>query len=215
MADDRIVSIVGSVPDDLLIKFIDLLDGTHAQVRATRLVWEDGIVGVDPISQALIGITHLHEMIHSQKAYTSSVVDETLGNNDHLVALLRNPAGSGKAAHFVFAVAMGGNALLQFITGVTVTAQGTALTRSNRSMGSARAAVCRTFHTPTVADGVVRLADLLPGGTGGIAAGGAADQRFEWNIPPGTDVVVDLQNISGQARVASIRLEWYENEEEA
>lgn len=210
MPDDRIVSIVESIPADLLIKFIDLLDGTHAQVRATRLVSEDAPVTVDEITGNLTTISTLHQQIHAEAAFTSSFVNVALGNNNHIVVLLRNPAGSGKVAHLTFLAAAGGDARIQVVLGMNVTDDGTALTRRNRVLGSAQVAVCETFHTPTLAGGAARLDAILPGGTGGNAVGGSSGQRLEWNVPPGYDLIVDSQNISGNAKVAGLGFEWYE-----
>ena len=84
------------------------------------------------------------------------------------------------------------------------------LTQFNRYAGSDYEYKTMAFYNPTFTGGKLRGNRMLPFGSGSKATGGSSGTRIESVFQPNQNYIIELQNVSGQARDLEIVLDWYE-----
>jgi hypothetical protein len=117
-----------------------------------------------------------------------------------------------KYCHIAARAAMGGDAEGQMYEGSTLTGgTATPIRNKNRALQGIELPTASVVRDPTVnAAGLLLEDEFLPGGSGPQAVGGAATQRAEWVLKPGTVYLFIMTNRAGNNQPASLALEWYE-----
>lgn len=151
----------------------------------------------------------IHQETHDQNTFVSSMVFSALANNGY--ARMRITAPATKDAHLNITVDAGGECLFKTYRNSTYTVAGTAMTPFNRVTASVLAPLSLVKHTPTInVAGTSRGGRLITGGTGGNSIGSNNSTRFETIVSAGDDLLIEVQNISGNAKNFGIVLDWYE-----
>ena len=150
-----------------------------------------------------------HLRIHNGQMFMTGHYVASLADAATIVILVE----AASAMHMIFSAALGGDATFTVTKGVTATT-GTALTPVNKNEYSSLTSLNATAisHTPTgVSGGTAYPTVLLPGGTGGNSSG-SSGQGFSSEIilKTGTNYLITLTNVSGNAKGASLVCEWYE-----
>lgn len=160
-----------------------------------------------------IGI--VHQKVHEGVSYTSNYLKKDVVNNEFLRLHLKTGIAS---AHLVIELECEGKVYFRTYSGVTFTDEGqppselltSELTLFNRLICATNGNKTNVFSNPTFTGGILRGNRMLPFGTGGSASGGKSASRIESIICPNTSFVIELQNVSGQARDLGMALDWYE-----
>ena len=158
-------------------------------------------------------IDYAHQKIHEGKGFVANYIQNAVPDNN--IRRLRLTAANNRAMHVVIGIDVTGKFSFKTYEGTTYTVQGTApdgttLTAFNRILGrDGRSGIVR--HNPTVDElGALRASRIIPGGTGPQSTGTTASERWESIIPPGHDLLLVFQNLSGQAKDLDVTIDWYE-----
>lgn len=168
-----------------------------------------GVVDVDSVTGGLVAISEIHRMIHRGLMFTAGVFDDSVPNNGALELFVVTAVG--QSAHARFEAGGEGSARLQLFEGATSPSSGTPVTAVNRNRLSTRTPSTLVFYAPAVSDVGVSIWDnYVPGGHGNQAAGGAAESFNEYVLKMGTNYLLRITNISGQANPFSAAINFYE-----
>lgn len=116
---------------------------------------------------------------------------------------------AGIHPHAVVAYQCGGEAEF-YIYESPSTSGGTPLTIHRRNRALTTESVGAAVLAPTVtATGTEIYAEFISSGAGGTGAGGG-DYTYEYVFKPLTTYLFRLTNVNGQAKMAELRIEWYE-----
>lgn len=167
-------------------------------------------------SNSLVTIPIEHYKVHKGESYTVNYLEKALVNNGYM--RLHVKTGS-KSAHTIIEVESEGKVYFRTFSNITATADGTApgtaitdkLTLFNRCGLCANGNTTKVFYAPTYTGGLMRGNRVFPFGTGGTAVGGSSASRIESILAPNQSYLIEVQNVSGQARDISIVLDWYES----
>lgn len=159
----------------------------------------------------LVTISTQHYKVHIGSYFTANYLEKAVASNGFMKLLVKTGAES---AHLDIYVASEGKAYFKTIASPTITDEGVLpdgvkLTSFNRR-GGTNSQDTIVKHTPVYTGGTLRGNRLIIGGTGGTAIGSTSNSRIESIISPNTTFVIELQNVSGQARDMEIVLDWYE-----
>ena len=166
---------------------------------------------VDAITGAQTIISTVHHEVHEGEMFVASLYDAAIANGGNIALLIT--VSATHEAHMVFRAALGGDARFVLSEEPTVTDVGLLIPRVNMRRGSSRGAQTLARSNPTTtADGSILLETMLPGGTGGNAAGGALRQDTEFILRTGGVYLMRLTNVSGQQKHGSINTNWYEED---
>lgn len=193
-----------------------IYEGVDVPLVANVLIGEmgDGVTQtllVDPIVGALAVIDTQHYEVHVGETFQVSYKspDAVPIADDGTIDLLITT--KDKFCHLLFGIAAGGDAEVLFYEGVTVTADGVALTRHNMKRTSSIVADANAHHTPTItAFGALLYNDFLPGGNAGVSQGGVLRTNTEWILIPGIKYLIRGINRAGNAQPMSVMAQWYE-----
>ena len=158
--------------------------------------------------QRQIIIDSVHDEVHEGEMMHVGYSSASVANNASLNVLLT----TGNAeVHAVIRYSAGGEGQCYLYEAPTVV-NGTGLTIYNMKRTSTRTPATVAKHTPTVsATGSTALVDeFLPGGSGGLAGGGAVRLGTEWILKPDTDYLLRFTNQAATAQQVSIAVEFYE-----
>jgi hypothetical protein len=118
-------------------------------------------------------------------------------------------AASGVIPHMTVNALCLGDAEFYIYEGTSATG-GTSFTPINRNRNYTTSSQVAMIVNPTVTTlGTQIDAQILPGGSGKKAGGGAAGS-LEYVLKPLTNYLFRLTNVNGTAHAASLQLEWYE-----
>jgi hypothetical protein len=163
----------------------------------------------DEIHHALKIVRAFHHEVHEGEAFVCSSLDTALADDGEIIFAMTPDT---LFDHIVFKGSCGGDATIEFLEGVTITG-GTGYDPRNCKRTESGLSTVSTLLNPTITDdGFTVYEDLIPGGTGGNAAGGSAGLRegFELIIIPSTVYAVRLKNIAGSAKPSALVVLWYE-----
>ena len=159
---------------------------------------------------ALINIDAAHQRVHNGDFFTVS--KRTTGIADNGFAYLRIKTGANHC-HFSFAVTTTGKAYVDTQIGNTYSADGTAITPTNRNTTSGFAAPTTLFYSgPTVNQaGTTRFEDIVPGGDHVQSrVGSVGSYAVETKLAPSQDILIAVQNKAGAAIDVAIVVNFYE-----
>jgi hypothetical protein len=157
----------------------------------------------------LITSDAVHRDIHNGEVFTVSKTFVGVANSAY--ARIRIKASATKSTHFVASVVVEGKCYLKTYVNSTYTDNGTAFTPFNRNTSSSKTYGGNVYHTPTVnVLGSLRADDLTNGGIGPQSAGASVLGALETVLKPGDDILIELQNVSGQAKDLNIIVNLYE-----
>jgi len=157
----------------------------------------------DEMSDAPKAIDHVHAQIHSGDTYKVSASNSALADNGTLVFHLTN--GATKNMHMIFNGACGGEALVNLYKTPLSATSGTAVTPANKNQASSNTSLVTVLQDPTIGTAGT-LIDTIAVGAGSIPKA----ERNEWVLPVSGVYAVELVNLGGGAKAASIGVEWYE-----
>ncbi len=164
---------------------------------------------VDEITGAVMTIDSFHHEIHEGETFVATQIDTNLANNGELTFhLTPGPTFS----HLVFNGTNGGDATIELLEDPTVVG-GVAVSERNMKRTSAEPGDTVVLSGVTVnVVGTTVFDCVIPGGTGGNAAGGVLGLRdnSEFILDPDKTYVVRLTNIAGNAKAACLIIQWYE-----
>lgn len=190
------------------------------QKQSIVLITEGDIPNIDLSRVFIDGGDHInqipweHVYLHKKVRYIINNYNAALANDGTIDIVVTT--GAIYSAHMVWGANIGGDALLQIFRDPGVSG-GTAMDVVNRSQEAPiRSSTVAATLNPVIdssGEGTEIIPDgiLLPGGTGGIAAGGGGEGRDEFIIPPSTSFLYRLTNVSGQARKMNLGLDFYEH----
>jgi len=168
---------------------------------------------MDVVNEATIVQDEIHTNIHRGIFFSADLINTSLADSGSLEALIQ--VDDDVSAHIRFFVSGGGDMAFYLYEAPIIddpsSGLGTPITSNNRNRFSSNVAVTLLSSGPTTsADGTMLASTIIPGGTGGNAAGGQGSSFEEWILQTGEDYLVRLTNISGQAKPAMIQFDWYE-----
>jgi hypothetical protein len=174
----------------------------------------DAPLPVDEITGALVTIDAVHAEIHEGELFSVSYKApdaSPIADNGTIIFVINTGA---LFAHFIGSGACGGDAQLELVEDAVVTG-GAAMTERNHKRtegdgGNTVNVVRDPGAIPMPGDVLEDL--LLPGGTGGNSIGVDGGQRVEWILTPNSVYLLRLTNRAGNAQPASLRAEWYEED---
>lgn len=176
------------------------VDGDPLRVTLPEVLLDD--------NGALITSPIVDYYLHQKKRFIASNMFLAVANNAY--AMMTITTGAATDAHFSYDVMAGGQTAIQFFSGTTYTAVGTALTGFNRMRVSPIADTVNTYHTPTILAFGSQLSILLSGAAGKFTASGGTLSSSAWHLAPSTSYLVRVQNLSGAAINIAIALNWTE-----
>ena len=153
-----------------------------------------------------------HQKVHEGRHYTVNYLEKAVANNGY--ARLRITTGA-RAVHIIIAVDTEGKSYWQTYSGTTYTADGTLpdgvkLTFFNRFIDNDGTTTTVRYNPTVNVLGTLRGNRVVWGGLGPQSTGGSDASRIESIIPPNKDVLLVVQNASGQAKDMAVVLDWYE-----
>ena len=167
---------------------------------------------VDKVTSAFKIVSYPHHAVHDGEMYQSSyksLEGSDVADNASIDILINT--GADFIDHVTFVAAAGGDAELELFEYTEVSAPGTVIASNNMNRNGGKHPSTVVSIGPTIdADGFRFHNSLLPGGTGGNAAGGIARANTEWNYIPDTNYLARITNRSGNAKPMSVITQWYE-----
>lgn len=180
--------------------------------RHVNLTWMDRTDGqrIAGSSDPLPTIEINHQRLHEGRAhyvYKLNPSSDTLASGASINIAIAFPEGVN--AHAVFFYECGGSAEFYAYENPE-TSGGTPLTIHRRNRNNPNESGGASVLNPTVSNvGTEFYSDFIASGQGGTASGGSG-YSFEFVLDDLTTYLFRLTNTSGQARVAELRIEWYE-----
>ena len=167
------------------------------------------VAGIEKFSQHLIMKGDIHALIHEGRFFSTGLSDVALSGGASLEILIQAPIGA--PLHVRFQGSMGADASTSFFEGTTFSAAGAAITPVNRNRRSTNAAGGTWTSGPTItADGTELFSGVIPGGSGGNAPGAQAAGFQEWILGSGVNYLARITNLTGQAQVANLEIDFYD-----
>ena len=159
----------------------------------------------------MVAIAQNHREIHEGEFYEFG--QTFLAVADNATVGLRFLTGA-KNFHYGIEVIAEGKSFADIYKGTTYTGDGTGITPINNNDASSETALLTAFHTPTV-DILGSLLTpengiLILGGTGPLSVGGSVKADEERVTALNTDYLIEITNVSGQAKDITILVAGYE-----
>lgn len=169
----------------------------------------------------IVAISEAHDRVHNGEQWAINRLDVANGNNEYIWVRIRT---GSLPAHVSIVFSNGGDGLFKTWAGTTnyatngTLADGVNMTLFNRNPIEAIPLLSTITFDPTFTvtnspNGTVRGLRGIPGGSGLVASGNTQGTgELESIIPPNSDFLCALQNVSGQTRISEIVIEIYEEE---
>tara|TARA_R110000772_G_scaffold21252_5_gene58606 strand:+ start:796 stop:1317 length:522 start_codon:yes stop_codon:yes gene_type:complete len=153
-----------------------------------------------------------HHRIHQGTFFEVNILDLAVASAGTLDVLVRVVS----SAHMRIHAAVSADFLAEMTEAPITTLDGTPVTAFNLNRFSSRVASTLLFQAPTITDigAPILEQQYLPGGSGGNAIGAQGSTFEEILMSPG-DYLLRLTNISGQANIGSMNIDFYEPPEGA
>ena len=167
-------------------------------------------VPTDNLTGAEQSIEWEHSRIHDGKGFTNSN-RFTLNNNVTAYHIFRNPIGNYPHIRTLLVTATGAPIEISIHEAPTVTGVGTLTTSANNNRNSANSPALQLYQGSTVsAEGTFLAFDMLTGSktSGGM---GSENAQREWNVAPGTDMLLKVVNVGAGNVVYGLKVFWYES----
>lgn len=169
----------------------------------------------------MVTIGEPHDRVHNGEQWTINRLNIANANNGYIWVRIRTGT---LPAHIGITFTNGGDGVFKTWAGTTnyatngTDADGVNMTLFNRNIAEAVPLLSTVTFDPTflvanTPNGTPRGLRGIPGGTGGTATGNTQGAgELESIIPPNSDFLCALQNISGQTRISEIVIEIYEED---
>ena len=154
----------------------------------------------------------IHQLVHEGRMYTANHLSKVVANDGFIRLYVKS--GATSETHIEFTVSTEGKAYLKTISAPTIVTPGTLpdninLTLFNRK-GGTNGPNAEVRYGTTYTGGTLRGNKVVLGGTGGQSVGSSTGTRIESVILPGEDIIIEMQNVSGQAKDMEIDIDFYE-----
>jgi len=162
-------------------------------------------------------LTDAHIHVHEGDGFEAGCIFSGIADGAQ-VSLLFIPAPDGdQMAHFVYAAATGGLAVMHFYENPTVVVSGTALGVHNLQRRSTNESQWLAFSNPTISDvGEMLKCHLSPGSTGANPAAGKMGDRVRHDTERVLDFdspyLIVIQNWAGATIPIEVHADWYETD---
>ena len=119
---------------------------------------------------------------------------------------------NGRSPHLTGAVAAGGDTEVKFyeVVGYTGGTEEIPVAMNRRRGGTSQVEIISNPATVDISEAVKLMDSIVLGGSGGQAVGNELRQGTEFVLHPEKTYLLEAKNISGQARIISINMQWYE-----
>ena len=163
----------------------------------------------------VLSVAHLHA--HEGHGYEAGCIFSGVADGAQVSMILIPAPESDRMAHFIYAAATGGLAVMHFYENPTVVVSGTALGVHNLQRRSLNESEWLAFSNPTVSDvGELLKCNLSPGSTGANPAAGKSGDRVRHDLERILDFdnpyLIVIQNWAGVAAPIEIHADWYETD---
>jgi len=149
-----------------------------------------------------------HQKVHEGASFVINKLFTDVVNGDSVYVRFK---AIDQSMNIVFKVEVEGKAFFKTYEGTTYTDDGTVVTPFNRIVGDGKVVDAEIYHTPTInVLGTQRGNRLIPAGKSGTATGGQSASRLESVILPGQELLLEVENASGQVRDIDIVADWYQ-----
>ena len=129
------------------------------------------------------------------------------GNGDVIEMLINVPTGT--FPHILCEISSATEGYFEVYEGTTTSADGTSLTRLNRSRDSTNTANMTMFHTPTITTDGTKIWDGFFGSAGTSETGGISRSNNEFILKQNTKYLIRYTSESNNNRFKGM-VDWYE-----
>jgi len=162
-------------------------------------------------------LTDAHIHVHEGDGYEAGCIFSGVANGAQ-ASMIFIPAPDGdQMAHFVYAAAAGGLAVMHFYENPTVVTSGTPVGVFNLQRRSDKESEWLAFMSPVVSDvGTMIKCQLVPGSTGANPTAGKSGDRVRHDVERVFDFdssyLIVIQNWASVAVPIEIHADWYETD---
>ncbi len=176
--------------------------------REVILSSSDGTLLV--VDKALVILDYAHYEVHAGNTFFTSYTSPEGGDlaDNGLNGILL--ATGAKTLHCMFEFSGGGD-VEQVVFEEPGITTGSSQALYNLVRDSSKTSTVQAWRCDTVSiTGTMIEHSWIPGGTGGNSTGGTGGIGTEWNFAPNSFYLLGGINRGGQAKVASLKVQWYE-----
>jgi len=188
------------------------LDGTNGQVVAAALFGRvsDTVLAplqLDDSTNSIQTVSYAHHEIHGGSAYVVSMIFNSVGSGSSADVLIVTP-DTTKYTHMVYSAVGTGEFEALMYEDTTTSADGTAITPTNRNRNSANTPGAVATHTPTITGvGTLLLSSRLGSGKN---SGGESRDISEFILKRNTKYLFRITSRAAGNELTHI-LDWYEH----
>lgn len=165
---------------------------------------------LDSATNAVNTVDYAHHEIHSGSHYKAGRQDTTLATSD-TIELLFTTSDTTKWAHWVLTSQSTGECVVELYEDTVTSADGTAITPTNRNRNSANTATVVVTHTPTITSDGTKLVEKWLGSTGFKEdTGGETRGNSELVLKQNTKYLLRLTAV-GDGIKGAVGGDWYEH----
>lgn len=186
--------------DKVIVKFIELADGSHA-LRFS-------VGAVDDTSDALITSSIPRNQLHDGHTFSATHVDDSVNNDNNIDILIQT---GNLVNHTLIGIAVGGDAEIECYEGTTFSDEGTTIDIINMNRTSSITSLNTITHAPAIDDiGSQMFHRALPGGSGGLSPGILERPDTEWMLKTNTVYLFRMTNKAGNKQTIGVAVQWHE-----
>lgn len=162
----------------------------------------------DAMTETPIGIDYVHHKIHEGDNYLMCHQNSALADNGTISFHIT--VGATKQLHAISHASCGGDALVQVFETPLSATSGTSVTPKNKNRASSKTSGVTVLRDATIGTAGTIIKEFMMGaGTGGNAGA----ERDELILPVSGVYEYRLTNLGGGAKVASLCVDFYEQED--
>ena len=163
---------------------------------------------MDKVTQNVRTVDYDHSEIHSGTLYRADYLYQNIA--DDKTARLHIVAGENKKAHVQIFVETEGKAYVKVYTHTTYTNIGTEIVAINQNTSSNNRPDAKTYYSPIVDVLGTQISTDLMGGGSSIQVESQSYGHHEIVLDHGDDLLVKVQNKSGDTKDINIKIIFYE-----
>jgi len=144
------------------------------------------------------------------KAFFLTYLKTGLSSGSSTSLLIENPSDSKKTVYvMLLRISTTDQGIVHYKTGASYSG-GTAITPHPLRLASTATSVLKAVYDPSVSSATEIGAEVVPGGSGRRAIGGANGGYLAFEINSGENLLIVFDNTSSNSNDVSIRLDWWE-----